>query len=73
MTQKGYDNLKLFVRNGGTIVFIDGNVFYAEVYTTRISTQLHYWKAMIGVKFANGETRVGIRIGTSPETLQNLI
>jgi glucose/arabinose dehydrogenase len=31
MTQNGYDNLKRFVANGGTIVFLDGNIFYAEV------------------------------------------
>jgi glucose/arabinose dehydrogenase len=31
MTQNGYDNLKRFVGNGGTIVFLDGNIFYAEV------------------------------------------
>jgi glucose/arabinose dehydrogenase len=31
VTQNEYDNFKRFVRNGGTIVFIDGNVFYAEV------------------------------------------
>lgn len=31
MTQKGYDNLKQFVWNGGIIVFLDGNVFYAEI------------------------------------------
>jgi hypothetical protein len=30
-TQKEYDNLRQFVKNGGTIVFIDANVFYAEV------------------------------------------
>ena len=31
VTQKEYDNLRQFVKNGGTIVFIDANVFYAEV------------------------------------------
>jgi N,N-dimethylformamidase beta subunit-like, C-terminal len=31
VTQKEYDNLKRFVSNGGTILFIDSNVFYAEV------------------------------------------
>ena len=31
VTQKMYDNYKRFVENGGTIVFIDGNIFYAEV------------------------------------------
>ena len=31
VTQKEYDNLRQFVKNGGTIVFIDANVFYTEV------------------------------------------
>jgi len=31
VTQKEYDNLRQFVKNGGNIVFIDANVFYAEV------------------------------------------
>ena len=31
VTQKEYDNLRQFVNNGGTIVFIDSNVFYAQV------------------------------------------
>jgi hypothetical protein len=31
VTQKEYDNLKQFVRSGGTMILLDGNVFYAEV------------------------------------------
>jgi len=31
VTQQEYDNLKQFVENGGTIVFIDPNILYAEV------------------------------------------
>jgi hypothetical protein len=31
VTQPEYDNFKQFVKNGGTIVFIDANVFRAEV------------------------------------------
>lgn len=31
VTQKEYDNLKQFVGAGGTMVILDGNVFYAEV------------------------------------------
>ncbi|HXS59423.1 MAG TPA: N,N-dimethylformamidase beta subunit family domain-containing protein [Candidatus Sulfopaludibacter sp.] len=31
VTQKEYDNLRQFVKNGGIIVFVDANVFYAEV------------------------------------------
>lgn len=31
VSQKEYDNLKRFVTNGGTILFTEGNVLYAEV------------------------------------------
>jgi hypothetical protein len=31
VTQNMYDNYRRFVENGGTIIFIDGNIFYAEV------------------------------------------
>jgi hypothetical protein len=31
VTQSEYDNLKKFVSNGGTMIILDGNVFYAEV------------------------------------------
>jgi hypothetical protein len=31
VTQIEYDNLRQFVKNGGNILFIDANVFYAEV------------------------------------------
>ncbi|HET7147772.1 MAG TPA: N,N-dimethylformamidase beta subunit family domain-containing protein [Candidatus Nitrosopolaris sp.] len=31
VTQQEYDNLKQFVSNGGTMILMDGNVFYAEV------------------------------------------
>jgi plastocyanin len=31
VTDKEYNNFKRFVSNGGTIVFLDGNVLYAEV------------------------------------------
>ena len=30
-TQREYDNLKRFVANGGTMILMDGNVFYAQV------------------------------------------
>jgi hypothetical protein len=30
-TQREYDNLKRFVANGGTMILLDGNVFYAQV------------------------------------------
>ena len=31
VTQREYENLKQFVANGGTLIVLDGNVFYAEV------------------------------------------
>jgi hypothetical protein len=31
VTQQEYNNLKKFVTNGGTMILLDGNVFYAEV------------------------------------------
>ena len=31
VSDEGYNNYKRFVSNGGTIVFLDGNVFYAQV------------------------------------------
>jgi hypothetical protein len=31
VTQKEYDNLRQFVSNGGIMIILDGNVFYAEV------------------------------------------
>lgn len=31
VTQKEYDNLKQFVTNGGSMILMDGNVFYAQV------------------------------------------
>jgi hypothetical protein len=31
VTQQEYNNLKQFVRSGGTMIILDGNIFYAEV------------------------------------------
>jgi Bacterial Ig domain len=31
VTQEEYDNLRAFVNNGGNIIFLDSNIFYAEV------------------------------------------
>jgi hypothetical protein len=31
VTQKEYDNLKTFVSNGGTMILLDSNIFYAQV------------------------------------------
>jgi aspartate carbamoyltransferase regulatory subunit len=48
VTQQEYDNLKKFVTNGGTMVLLDGNVFYAEVkYDPHTKTESlvkgHWW------------------------------
>jgi hypothetical protein len=37
VTQQEYTNLKTFVANGGTLVLLDGNVFYAQVGYDRIT------------------------------------
>ena len=49
VTQKEYDNLRTFVNNGGTIVLLDGNIFYAEVtydrqYCTATLLKGHDWE-----------------------------
>lgn len=48
VTQKEYNNLKRFVANGGTILILDGNVFYAEVKYDPMKETVslvkgHYW------------------------------
>ena len=48
VTQQEYDNLKKFVTNGGTMVLLDGNVFFAEVkYNPHTKTESlvkgHWW------------------------------
>jgi hypothetical protein len=40
VTQKEYDNLRLFVQNGGHIIFIDANVLYAEVHHDKDNNQI---------------------------------
>ncbi len=48
-TQAEYNNLRQFVSNGGTIVFTDGNVLFAEVSYDKANDSItlvkgHYWK-----------------------------
>jgi hypothetical protein len=48
-TQAEYNNLRQFVSNGGTIVFTEGNVFFAEVSYNKTNDSIslvkgHYWK-----------------------------
>jgi hypothetical protein len=48
VTQQEYDNLKKFVTNGGTMVLLDGNVFFAQVkYNPHTKTESlvkgHWW------------------------------
>lgn len=49
VTKKEYRNLKLFVANGGTIIFLDSNVFMAEVNYDRTTNMMklvkgHDWE-----------------------------
>jgi len=49
VTQKEYDNMRQFVKNGGTALFIDPNIFYAEVSYDRNNHTItlvkgHDWK-----------------------------
>ena len=48
VTQEEYSNLKQFVRNGGTMFLLDGNVFFAQVKYDRHSQTMslvkgHWW------------------------------
>lgn len=48
VTQKEYDNLRKFVADGGTMIILDGNVFYAEVKYDRSNQTVtlvkgHWW------------------------------
>jgi hypothetical protein len=48
VTQKEYNNLRKFVANGGTMIILDGNVFYAEVKYDRSNQTVtlvkgHWW------------------------------
>jgi N,N-dimethylformamidase beta subunit-like, C-terminal len=44
MTQQEYDNLKRFVANGGTLILLNGNVFYNEVNYDEDSKMLTFVK-----------------------------
>jgi hypothetical protein len=48
VTQKEYDSLRKFVTNGGTMIILDGNVFYAQVKYDRSNQKVtlvkgHWW------------------------------
>jgi hypothetical protein len=48
VTQQEYDNLKHFVSSGGTLIILDGNIFYAEVKYNRNTHTItllkgHWW------------------------------
>lgn len=65
VTQREYDNLKHFVENGGILILLDGNVFYAQVsydrhYHTVTLVKGHGWAfngrsawKSVGVRWAN--------------------
>jgi len=44
VTQREYDNLKKFVSNGGILILLDGNVFYAEVKYDEITDTITFVK-----------------------------
>jgi len=49
MTQEGYDFLRQFAFNGGTMILLDGNIFYAEVDYDKINKEItlvkgHDWE-----------------------------
>ena len=52
VTQKEYDNIKQFVANGGTLIILDGNVFFAEVkydiHTQTVTLVKGHWWAFNG-------------------------
>jgi hypothetical protein len=52
VTQREYDNLKKFVINGGTLILLDGNVFFAQVkydnHTKTVSLVKGHWWAFNG-------------------------
>jgi hypothetical protein len=49
VTQSEYNNLRQFVSNGGTIVFTEANILFAEVSYNKVNDSItlvngHYWK-----------------------------
>jgi hypothetical protein len=44
VTQQEYNNLKQFVHNGGTMIILDGNVFYAQVSYDKETDTIHLVK-----------------------------
>ena len=44
VTQQEYDNLKHFVSSGGTLIILDGNIFYAEVKCNRNTNTVSFVK-----------------------------
>jgi CO dehydrogenase/acetyl-CoA synthase epsilon subunit len=58
VTQQEYANLKHFVANGGTLVLMDGNVFYAEVKYDRNTDTITLVKRMVGLIMVNQHGKV---------------
>src|ERR1051325_10297456 len=52
VTQQEYNNLKKFVVNGGTLIILDGNVFFAQVkydkHTQTVALVKGHWWAFNG-------------------------
>jgi YVTN family beta-propeller protein len=54
VTASEYNNLRQFVSNGGTIIFTDANIFFAEVSYNKTNDSItlargHYWKFVDGI------------------------
>ena len=58
VTQQEYTNLKTFVANGGTMILLDGNVFYAQVGYDRSTQTITLLKVMAGHSMVNQHGRV---------------
>lgn len=69
VTQKEYNNLKQFVKNRGTIIFLDGNVFYAEVKYDRAKNVITLVKGH-GWQFDGKVAKVSVRERWQNETSQ---
>ena len=72
VTQQEYANLKHFVANGGTLVLMDGNVFYAEVKYDRNTHFLRTYTNifLVSVSKTIAETKCGTHM-SSPTKNKN--
>jgi N,N-dimethylformamidase beta subunit-like, C-terminal len=69
VTQKEYSNLKTFVLNGGTLIILTGNVFYAEVKYNKETNSITFVKGH-GLQFDGKTAQKGVSERWSSETKQ---